>query len=261
MKNVVYICLILFLLLSSSFSLSPSQIGIILMHGKTGNPELMMTLAGKGYSNNGFIVVTPEMPWSKSRFIDKSVEQSFDEIEAIITSLKQQGVKVIILAGHSMGADLALAYAANRGDIDGVVLLAPGHIPDLPKIKNEFSLDVARAKSMINAGQGNIYANFNDTNNQIKYIRHLKASIYYSYFNPDGLAAAQKSAKTINPRIPVLYVAGADDPLTEKIGESYIYGQLPLNVHSTYNIVATDHMGTPRASVPIVVNWINSNFE
>lgn len=44
---------------------------------------------------------------------------------------------------------------------------------------------------MIDAGNGEKYANFNDTNHEKNYIRIMKASIYYSYFNPYGRAPWQ----------------------------------------------------------------------
>lgn len=65
-----------------------------------------------------------EMPWSKNRYIDKTYEASLDEIE-LPSKILKQGVKQVVLIGHSMGANVAIAYGSLQ-PLDALVVLAPG---------------------------------------------------------------------------------------------------------------------------------------
>jgi len=236
----------------------PNHLGIILLHGKTGHPHIFDNGVIGPLQQAGFLVDTPEMPWSHNRYIDKTYENTLSEIDQSITRLKNQGATKIIIAGHSMGANGAMAYAAYRGSIDGVILLAPGHTPDFSNSQVRFAADVANAKAMIDAGNGNSYANFNDVNLEKNFIRNMKASIYYSYFNPDGMAAMAKSATMLPSTLPVLYIAGSNDPQTKRLGKSYLYDKLPANPLTKYIMVNADHLGTPTAAVGEMITWLQS---
>ncbi|MBA4417084.1 MAG: hypothetical protein C0392_04120 [Syntrophus sp. (in: bacteria)] len=45
-------------------------------------------------------VVIPEMPYSKTRFYDKSYEGIMAEIDVAVATLKKHGAKKIFIAGH-----------------------------------------------------------------------------------------------------------------------------------------------------------------
>ncbi len=66
------------------------QIGIVLLHGKTGMPGAMSNLAGS-LTAAGYLVDTPEMCWSKKRIFDKSFSDCLLEVDAAVARLKAKG--------------------------------------------------------------------------------------------------------------------------------------------------------------------------
>jgi pimeloyl-ACP methyl ester carboxylesterase len=248
-------CLSVLFVLTPILCLAAGRIGVVLMHGKGDTPDLMAHAAGRVIQEAGFFVDTPEMPWSKNRYIDKTYEGVLDEITQAAERLRKKGANKIVIAGYSMGSGVALAYAAYHGRIDGVILLAPEHTPDSPSFK-KYQTDVAKAKSMLDDGHGEQTAVFMDGDRGVSNGRNLKASIYYSYFNPEGLGAMSKAASFINPKIPVLYVVGSQDPLTASLGKGYAFKNLPENKLTRYVNIYADHLGTPLAAVGVVINWL-----
>ena len=228
------------------------------MHGKTGTPEIFMRSNVIGsLKHKGYLVEAPEMSWSHYRYIDKPYEEALNEIDHAVESLKKKGATKIILAGHSMGANAALAYAAYRGKVDGIIMLAPGHAPDSIQGSEKFYYSVEKAKKMIDSNQGDKFQTFSDANIGRNYTVRMKSSIYYSFFNPDGIAAMSRNAAKISPDIPVLYVAGSQDNLTTIYDKSYIFNRLPKNSLTKYVLVNADHLGTPGAAIDEMISWLN----
>jgi len=92
-----------------------------LLHGKNGTPtNPCISLLASKFEQNRFVVTVPEMPYSKSRFYDKSYEDTIAEIDAAVTELKKRGANKIFIAGHSLGANVALYYVTTVS-VDGVL--------------------------------------------------------------------------------------------------------------------------------------------
>jgi dienelactone hydrolase len=86
-------------------------IGIVVMHGKGGLPtgyvaHLANTLAAKGY-----LVASPEMPWSGRRHYDVPVRRAEEEVDAAVNALRSRGAVKVFVAGHSQGGLFALHVA------------------------------------------------------------------------------------------------------------------------------------------------------
>ncbi|MDR3561175.1 MAG: alpha/beta fold hydrolase [Negativicutes bacterium] len=257
--TVALITLFLFALVAAPSALAAEErVGVVLLHGKTGSPGIFSGGVVEPLKQAGFLVETPEMSWSRGRYIDKTYDEALNEIDAAAARLAARGATKIVIAGHSMGGDAALAYGAYHGNIAAVILLAPGHIPDWPGMKRDFADGVARAKAMVDAGHGNDFASFPDTNMGKDYVRTMKAAIYFSFFDPDGVGAAAKNATNLSPAIPVLYVAGSADPLTRLMGQSFIFSKLPPNPLTKYVVVEADHLGTPAAAVGEMIPWLRA---
>ncbi len=90
------------------------RIGLVLMHGKAVNLENLGDLS-TALEGQGFLVATPMMPWSRDRYLNATYEAALDEIAEAIQKLKQRGATRIVVAGHSMGANVALGYADPEG--------------------------------------------------------------------------------------------------------------------------------------------------
>lgn len=256
-KTIAILCVLTVVLSVPAFCLAASRIGIVMIHGKAGTPGFMANAVGSALKKEGFLLEMPEMPWSQDRYIDKTFEEALLEIDQAIERLRKNGAKKIVIAGHSMGADAALAYAANREGIDGVILLAPGHTPDTPSHIRDYRADVAKAKAMLDAGKGNKLSTFNDWNRGIHYIREMKAVIYYSYFSPDGLGAMSIAAIRMQPDIPVLYVVGTRDPGQAEQGKNYAFDKLPEHKLTRWVTVHANHMETPAAALDEMIVWLH----
>ena len=60
------------------------------------------------------------------RFVDAEQQAKILDVEAAVAWLKSQNVKDVSIVGASIGANLALQYAAAHHDVAKIVVLAPG---------------------------------------------------------------------------------------------------------------------------------------
>ena len=257
MKRLFSSILVFFLLFGGSAYSLESDVGIVLMHGKWAKYPTSIVGLARILESKGYRVVTPTMAWSDSRSYDVGYEQTLKEIDSAVESLQKQGAKRIIVAGHSFGANAAIAYAGSRGTVDGVMALGPGHRPDSRKFQQTISGSLEKARQMFASGHGDDKAWFKDQNQgQIKSI-NTTALIYLSYFDPEGLASMPNSAAKFKTPIPLLMVVGRNDPVFE-MGEDYIFNKAPKHPQSKYIVVESDHMNTPSASITPIVQWLSS---
>lgn len=242
--------------------LAAEKLGVVLLHGKNpGSPQNpgLQSLRVK-LEHDGAKVRVPDMPWSARRYIDGDWTKAMDEIAANIAALKQDGASRIVLAGHSIGAAGALSFAATRGGVAAVAMLAPGHVPFYyytskqgPNVAVSASIDEARA--LVAAGQGDERRDFKDNNQGKALSVRLTAKQYLSYFDPEGDAEMGRMAGKLSPAIPVLVVLGDQDPLT-KVGRSYIFDRLPANPEHLYLDVAGTHLSILQDQRDAIAAWI-----
>jgi dienelactone hydrolase len=230
------------------------DVGIVLMHGKWGAPLFppLQALA-TALRAKGFMVVTPVMPWGRQRMYDADYSAALSEIEASVKILREKGAKRIIVAGQSFGANASIAYAASGREVDGVMAIAPGHVPDLVS----FGASVARARQMIAEGKADETAPFDDNNQGQDRTINTTAKIYLSFFDPNGLGAMPKSAAAIPKPVPFLWVVGRQDRAMG-YGENYVFNKAPKHASNKYLVVSADHGNTPEVAAPQIVEWIMS---
>ena len=259
LKSRILVCFvsIVLSLIALVCSASDSSVGVVFLHGKGGTPSYhSMTGLSAKLRENGFIVTVPEMPYSKSRIYDKSYQDTMLEIDDAVAYLKNNGAKEIFIAGHSLGANVALHYAT-RTSVKGVIAIAPGHSPESKIMRTKLAADVERAKKMINEGQGNKAARFDDINQGRVFSITSTANIYVSWFDPDGSAIMPKNAAALKPGTALFWVVGTRDP-SSKAGSSYAFDNAPPNPKNKYIEVDSDHMGTPTVAAGEIVNWLNT---
>ena len=232
----------------------PAEIGIVLMHGKWGEPNRHIDQLADSLRRAGFQVLTPEMPWSGFRSYDRPYDMAMSEIERALDQLKVNGAKRFIVAGHSLGANAALAYGAHHAGLMAVIAVAPGHTPELPDSRNRFATTLEQAKSMVASGHGAETVSFSDMNQGRMKGMSLPADIFVSYFDPDGLANMPMNAAL--QRAPVLVVEGSDDRLSQR-GEDYIFNHLPNDPRNRYLLVNAGHLETPTVAKGDIVEWVN----
>jgi len=227
--------------------------GVVLLHGKQGSADarLLRPLVA-ALMREGCLVRTPEMPWSGARIYDRTYEAAMEEIDAVVKELRDSGAKKIFIGGQSLGANAALYYAG-RTEVDGVLALSPGHIPDVQTPEDS----VTRAKRIIQAGRGDERASFEDNNQGNRFTVQTTAKIYLSYMDPDGPAVMPKSAAALKPGTPLLWVVGMRDPMSKR-GRSYAFDKAPRHPLNRYVEIKGDHLSTPGDAVPEILAWLRT---
>jgi pimeloyl-ACP methyl ester carboxylesterase len=233
------------------YAVKPHETAIILMHGKWGSPPAPLH---SHFSAKKFHVLSPLMPWAGASGYDKTYEQALEEINQLVIKLKADGFKKIIIGGQSFGANGALAYATVYGDIDGMMLFAPGHNPDIDK--NWQPGLVSEAKKNIKEGRPEqliIFTDFNDGGRK-KNIE-ARSDIFNSYFADDSLANMSKSATKMKASIPTTVYMGNGDYVT-RMGSRYFFDRLPIHTKSKYQISSASHREVQLNSFENALDWL-----
>lgn len=230
--------------------------GVVHLHGKIYGPgkfshELIADLRAEGAQ-----VVTPEMPWRLKRMYGRSYGAALKIVERSVAELKATGAHRIVLIGHSMGANAAMAYAARHPGIDAVVVMSPGHLPETPEMMKHTAKGRERAKQLIAEGKGNKRRLFFDRVQGWNVPIRTTPEIYLSYFDPDGPAVLPKNAQAM-PAIPFLWAVGRQDPIYKR-GREYAYDRAAKHPQCRYIEVDAGHTDTPKAVRRDVVGWLKS---
>jgi pimeloyl-ACP methyl ester carboxylesterase len=253
-RRVAFLVLIAIFIIASVCE-AGSTIGIVLMHGKNGTPATpSLTRLASRLDFEGFIVIMPDMPYSKGRQYDRSYEETTAEIDGAVAELKKKGANKIFVAGHSLGANVALYYGTVKA-VDGVLAIAPGHVPETSQFQQRLGDSIQRAKELLKEGKVDERARFQDTNQGINSTIRVAPRIYLTWFDPDGHAVMPKNAAALKPGTALLWVIGTQDRLY-KGGSSYAFEKAPANVNNKYLVVNSDHMDTPKDAAEEIVKWL-----
>ncbi len=255
-KKKFFNTLIKVLCVSLCFSHAYAQntdIAIISMHGKWGAPPGPLATY---LENEGFYVESPIMPWSRFRNYDITYEKGLEEIHVRVHAIKAKGYKKVILAGHSFGGNGALAYASRYSDIDGLILYAAGHVPELFYQYQRSTRDVDRAREILKAGKGSEMVSFTDPNsgNRSKTL-NTSAEIYLSYFDPESLANMPLSASRIEKALPVLCIVSTEDGIS-RWGPDYIFNKLKPHALSVYITTSASHLMAPEENRSATLDFL-----
>lgn len=235
----------------------PSTTAVVLLHGKWGKPEQMAPVRD-ALRRAGFATETPVMPWAASRLYDVDFPAALAEIDAAVARLRAAGARRVAVAGQSMGAVAALARAAGAQPPDAVVLIAPGHLPGLGHLRDSAAADVARARDMVAAGNGDASMTVSDLNtgNRTRSVT-MTARAYLSYFDPDGPMAPMANAPRIGGTLPLLWLAPSRDPVS-KLFAAQVAPLLPAGPGFSRQDMDSDHLDAPAAAAEAVVLWLRA---
>jgi pimeloyl-ACP methyl ester carboxylesterase len=250
--------LFIFSIMHPASSANAATVGVVLMHGKQATfPFSHISDLRTNLLNSGYLVARPEMPWSGNRVYDTPYLGAMNQISTVVDNLRSQGATSIIIAGHSMGANAALGYAARNSDnIDGIMMLATGHYPELLFNRPTVKESVQRAKAYVDAGSGGTFDDFIDVNMGVEFTINTTAQSYLSYFGRFGPAVIPDNASAIpsdNP-MPILWVNGESDPLSKP--SSYAFDLAPFHPLSQFTTVDAGHLDTPTAAWSVIDPWI-----
>lgn len=121
--------------------------GVILLHGTGVHPawpEIIEPLREQ-LPQHGWAVLSLQMPIlandAKLEDYAALLPEAAPRIDAAVAFLKQKGQSNLVLAGHSMGATMALAYLANKPDPSIHALVGVGiEIHHVPQLDNAIAL-------------------------------------------------------------------------------------------------------------------------
>ena len=230
---------------------------MIVMHGKWGGPRFL----------DGFArAMAPaceaksiEMPWSGRRAYDAGYPAALQEISAQIKAFRAQGYRRVLLAGHSFGANAALAYMAEIGDADGIIAMAPGHSPRYMYDSGMVRSAVNEARAAAAGGRAEDKVKLNDMNQGQRRDFNLPAQILLSYFEPDGWGHMPATAARFKQAVPFLWVIGNTDPLFAA-GENFAYAKAPPHPRSRYLVVTAGHKDTPEVATAQILQWVQQTI-
>ena len=235
-----------------------AAVGVILMHGKWGSPDRAINTLASALKGKGFLVSTPEMPWSRRRSYDKSADDALNEIDAEVAKLREKGARRIVVAGHSLGAAAALAYAARR-TVDAIVAIAPGHVPENRFATAKLAEDVSRARDMVGAGKGDETGSFLDLNSGGRSASlAMTARTYLSYADPSGTMNFSRNAASVKPGTLVLWIEPLGEEPAIRNNLMHIFNMLPRGLNVTLIEPDANHMTTPERAKDAIVDWIES---
>lgn len=246
--------------LGSTAALAQERIGVLMLHGKNpgSNTDPNFSPLKSTFEREGWLVSYPDMPWSRSRYLDGNWDKAMAEMADQVKSLREKGASRIVLVGHSLGCPAALSFAARGGDVQALVLLAPGHIPKgyytNPRLKAVHD-SIEEARGLVAAGKGDTSEKFYDINQGKGQPVITTARHYLSYFDPASDAEMSVTAPRIPGSTPVMSVIGETDPMFKYV-RSYYADSLPANPRNQYLEVRGGHLDTPRNAIDEVLKWI-----
>jgi pimeloyl-ACP methyl ester carboxylesterase len=229
------------------------DLGVVLLHGKQARPQDVADIAGT-LRSAGCKVATPEMAWSQRREFDVPYGIALQEVEA---AGKELQVKRLVVGGHSLGANAALAYAASGRPVSGVFALSPGHVPEGGAFRREVAPGVQKAQEMVARGAGEEKAWFPDSNQGRTRQVRTTAAAYLSYFDPQGMGALIRSCRRIPPGTPLFMSVGESEGILD-YARGTLFPAAPANERSVFLAVPGDHIGAPRAAAPMLVEWLRA---
>lgn len=230
-------------------------VGVVVMHGKGGNPNRHVIDLANGLERRGYLVANLEMPWSGRRDYNADVAAAEVEVTAALNELRGRGAKKVFVAGHSQGGVFALYYAS-KNPVDGVIPVAPGGNVANATYAQHVGSAVAQARRMVAEGKGAERGAFLDyEGSRGTSTVHTTAAIYLSWFDPEGAMNQEKSSRAMPPGLPVLFIAPRNDyPGLQRVKEA-MYGALPANPLTRLYEPGSDHLSAPRASVDEILRW------
>ncbi len=253
---VVIASLMIPLKLAQAQSPTLAGFGVVLLHGKGGTPTSMIEGLSETLRKEGALVEAPELPWSSRRIYDATYDQAMAEIDLAVQKLRWAGATRIVVAGHSLGGNAAIGYAARRQDLAAVVALAPGHLPEAWALRLRTKGAVAKAKQLVADGKGDVRMSFPDLAQGIPFRVKASPNVYLSMFDPEGPAIIPRNAAAMG-EVPFLWVVGVGDPIFLH-GRDYGFDPGAKHPKSKYLVIPGLHLTTPFQARKSIVDWLKS---
>jgi pimeloyl-ACP methyl ester carboxylesterase len=231
------------------------SVAIVLLHGKSSRPDAShLEEFRSDMENKGYRIVNPVMTWSDEKRTG-TFDQSLEIIEDSV-KLAAKGGKKVVVAGHSMGATFALIYAAGATNpaVVGILALAPGHMPTIPKkLQRVTASSVAQAREMMLNGQGKEELDVVDFNKGQKEKFTTTAEYYATHYDPETFPDIYNVLSKV--QLPVLWISGANDRLTHIFDYEDMFAN-HQHPKSVYKELDGKHISVVPNSVDEVDAWV-----
>ena len=212
--------------------------------------DLASSLEGKGY-----LVANREMPWSGRRNYDVNVSAAEKEVESALDALRSKGAQRLFVAGHSQGGVFAI-YLGGKQSVDGIIAIAPGGNVGNPTFREKLGESVNLARKLIAEGKGDEKTKFSDYEGAKGIYPILTTpSLYLSWFDPDGAMNQTTALKSMNPQVPILFIAPTGDYPGLRNLKDQLFSLLPKNPLSKLYEPNSSHLNAPFASRDEIMRW------
>ena len=239
-----------------AWALEPASTGVVVLHGKWGDPSQMRPIA-EALEEAGFAVERPAMPWAGYRNYDRPYGEAMAEIAEAAGHLREKGARNIVICGQSLGGNATLGYGVDHADPAALVLIAPAHLPEGERLAREVAGSVARARDMVAAGEGGDTASFLDVNsgNRTRWPR-LPATTYLSYYDPDGPAAMSHFAPAVKVT-RIVWLPADQDPATADFS-AQVLPRLPATAQIQRVDLPGEHLDAPQEAAKRIVDVLRA---
>lgn len=256
LARIGYCLVALSMMLSIPRALSAEGIGIVLIHGKQGSPDRLVSKLANAMRAVGYKVDLPDMCWSNHRIYDLSYSDCFHDIDASIERLKSQGATAIVVGGHSLGGNATIGYGATHQGLLGLIGLAPAHNAAALARQSPIAESIKRAQDLVAQGKGDERTEFTDgntgRNGSFNFEVTTTAKIYLSFFGPETTSNMETNVTKLTA--PMLWVAGDKDPTQRRAND--VFHGLPANPLNRFVLISAPHLQTPDESVDVVLPWL-----
>jgi pimeloyl-ACP methyl ester carboxylesterase len=237
-------------------AVAPSRIGVVLLHGKGGQPTGLVAALAAYLQAQGFPVRNLEMPWSGRRQYDASPQQAQQQVTEAFAEMRSRGVPHQVLIGHSQGAIFALHLAALL-PLDAVVAIAPGGNTGAELYAQKLGGHLAAAQALVNAGRGQEVADFADYEGSkgLSTVR-TRADWFVDWFDPQGVMQQERALRAVPPTVPVLYLAPTGDYPALQRANPALYALLPKHPLTRWEQPAASHAQVPTVARERIGQWI-----
>lgn len=230
-------------------------IGIVIMHGKGGSPERIVSDLARSLEAKGCLVANLEMPWSGRRNYDVPVSRAEEEIETALAQLRAKGARKLFVAGHSQGGGFAL-HVAGKHAVDGIIAIAPGGSVSSPLFREKLGESVARARKLVAEGRGGEPERLEDyEGSRGAYAIVTTPAAYVTWFEPDGAMNFTRAARAASPRVPILFIIPRRDYPGLLKSSPGVFRLLPANPLTRLYEPDSDHLHAPGASAEEIARW------
>ncbi|WP_168163352.1 alpha/beta hydrolase [Curvibacter sp. PAE-UM] len=239
-----------------SVAAQTGRIGVVVMHGKGGRPDGLVTELASGLAARGMLVRNLEMPWSGRRGYDVAPEAAEAEVTQALEDLQRAGATRLFLVGHSQGGLYALHLGA-RLPLAGVVAVAPGGNVAASVYEQHIGAQRARARELVAAGRGaevQVFADYEGSKgtNEVR----TRADVYWAWFDPLGVMNQERALRALPAQLPVLYVAPTGDYPALRRANPGLFAILPPQPLTRYLQPDASHTRVPTVAREAIAGWL-----